>query len=300
MISPSRMLATLALCSMVGTPAAHAQKADWMAKAPTAASTVPASEEPVPTGIRTVRATPHELIAIAAKLRYTTVIILPDDDEIMDVTCGDTEFWRVDTWRSSDVALTAKNIAYVKPAGAGKETNLNLTTTTGGVFSFVLKEGKWPVPDLKVSVTADRKDGPITPKKFVSIDQFEAVQAQLIEVRAQLDAVKQRADDQVAEAKRTSAATLICDYTPVPNRKPFFVESICHSETHTYIKTGAAAGREGAKEMPALYATKDGKPSVLEFRVENGTYIVPTVVDAGYLQIGKAQLRFALKPLAGN
>jgi type IV secretory pathway VirB9-like protein len=302
MTYPARLLAAVATCSILGSVSAQAQappRADWMAKPPAATAATDAAEPPS-SGIRTVVSSPHELITIAAKLHYTAVVILPEDEEIMDVVCGDIGFWQIDTWRGKDSVLTAKNIVYVKPSGAGKETNLNVTTTSGGVYSFVLKESsKWPVPDLKVYVDAGRGDGGIAPKKFVAIEQFEAVQAQLAEARAQLDIAKQRAEEQ-AEAKRREPAALICDYTSVPNKKPFFVESICHSNTHTYIKTGAVPGREGAKEMPALYARRDGKPAVLEFRVEDGTYIAPVVIDRGYLQLGNEQLSFALKTFAEN
>jgi type IV secretory pathway VirB9-like protein len=299
---PAQLLVAVATCSILGAVSAQAQapaRADWMAK-PSAAGAVTEAAEPPASGIRTVVSSPHELITIAAKLHYTAVVILPDDEEIMDVVCGDIGFWQIDTWRGKDSVLTAKNIVYVKPSGAGQETNLNVTTTRGGVYSFVLKESsKWPVPDLKVYVDARRGDGGIAPKKFVPIEQFEAVQAQLAEARAQLEVARQRAEEQT-EAKRIEPTARICDYTPVPNKKPFFVESICHSDTHTYIKTGAAPGRAGAKEMPALYARRDGKPAVLDFRVEDGTYIAPLVIDRGYLQLGNEQLSFALKTLAGN
>src|ERR1700712_1868053 len=75
-----RLVAALSLCSILGIASAQAQKvdkADWMTK-------IPASDESAPTGIRTVLANARELIPIAAKLRYTTVVILPDEDEIMD------------------------------------------------------------------------------------------------------------------------------------------------------------------------------------------------------------------------
>lgn len=304
MLSPARLLA-VPVVILLGSLPAHAQtagRADWMAKlAPATSVTVP--KEPPATGIRTVVANPREVITIAAKLHYVTVIVLPDDEEIMDVACGDEGFWPIDTWRGKDSTLTAKNIAYIKPSWTGKETNLNLTTTSGGVYSFVLKESsKWPVPDLKVYVESGRRDGGMAPKKFVASEQFDAVHAQLTEARAQLDAERQRAGELAAEAKRTGAEreALTCDYTAVPNKKPFFVESICHSNTHTYIKTGGEPGRAGAKEMPALYARKDGKPAVLDFRVEDDTYIAPMVIDRGYLQLGNERLSFALKTLAGN
>ena len=46
-------------------------------------------------------------------------------------------------------------------------------------------------------------------------------------------------------------------------------------------------------ELPALYEIKDGKPGLLNFQVQNGTYIVPKVLDRGYLSLGKERLEFA-------
>ena len=42
-----------------------------------------------------------------------------------------------------------------EPAKAGAATNLNLVTTSGAIYSFLLTEGKSGQPDLKVYVTAD-------------------------------------------------------------------------------------------------------------------------------------------------
>ena len=68
--------------------------------------------------------------------------------------------------------------------------------------------------------------------------------------------------------------------------KPFLVRSIWHDGQFTYIKADAS-------ELPALYEVKDGKPSLVNFQVQHGTYVVPKVVDEGYLALGKARLTFA-------
>jgi len=68
--------------------------------------------------------------------------------------------------------------------------------------------------------------------------------------------------------------------------KPFLVRSIWHDGQFTYIKADAT-------ELPALYEVKDGTPSLLNFQVVEGTYVVPKVVDAGYLALGKERLAFS-------
>src|SRR5436190_3137440 len=98
-------------------------------------------------GIREVSASSRNLIPLNTKIRYTTMILLPDDEEILDVVCGDKDFW---------VISATQNIAHVKPAKEGAATNLNLVTATGAVYSFLLNEKSGnAAPDLKVYVNAD-------------------------------------------------------------------------------------------------------------------------------------------------
>jgi hypothetical protein len=44
-------------------------------------------------GVREVSASERRLIPLSTKIRYTTLIILPEEEEILDVVCGDKEFW---------------------------------------------------------------------------------------------------------------------------------------------------------------------------------------------------------------
>jgi type IV secretion system protein VirB9 len=38
---------------------------------------------------------------------------------------------------------------------------------------------------------------------------------------------------------------------------------------------------------------KDGKPNLINFQLENGVYIIPKVIDSGYMAIGKKKITFA-------
>ena len=69
-------------------------------------------------------------------------------------------------------------------------------------------------------------------------------------------------------------------------REPFLVSAIYHDDSFTYIRCAA-------REKPALYERKDGKPNLVSFQFENGVYIVPKIVDAGYLAVGKKKLTFS-------
>src|SRR5258708_40268714 len=88
----------------------------------------------------------RDIVPIKTRLRYTTLIVLPKEEQILDFTCGDKEFWIING---------NQNFAYVKPAKAGSRTNLNLITASGNVYSFVLSEvtdATDSEPDLKIFV----------------------------------------------------------------------------------------------------------------------------------------------------
>src|SRR3982750_2764819 len=83
------------------------------------ALTAPATSSAQTPGVREVTASPRTLIALQTRLRYTTMIVLPEGEEILDVVCGDKDFW---------VVNATQNMAHVKPAKEGSSTNLNLVT----------------------------------------------------------------------------------------------------------------------------------------------------------------------------
>ena len=144
------------------------------------------------TGVREVSASERTLISLTTKLRYTTMILLPEQEEILDVVCGDRDFW---------VISAAQHIAHVKPAKEGAATNLNLVTSSGRVYSFLLTEQKGSQPDLKVYVTADPSVA-TGPKKFYSAADMSALQAEVTSARTAAGAAQQRADETIASFKR--------------------------------------------------------------------------------------------------
>ena len=102
---------------------------------------------------RIVKYAKEDIVPVRAKLRFSTLIVLPDDEEILDFTTGDKEFWIING---------SHNLCYVHPAQAGIRSNLNLITATGHVYSFVLTEisnDPNAEPDLKIFVEPkeDRK-----------------------------------------------------------------------------------------------------------------------------------------------
>src|ERR1700674_2119807 len=102
---------------------------------------------------RVVKYSKEDIIPIRAKLRFSTLIVLPEDEEILDFTTGDKEFW---------VINGAHNLCYVHPAQAGIRSNLNLITASGHVYSFLLTEiSNQPnvEPDLKIFIEPKESSG---------------------------------------------------------------------------------------------------------------------------------------------
>jgi type IV secretion system protein VirB9 len=229
------------------------------------------------TGIREVTASAQSVIPLHTRLRYTTMILLPDDDEILDVVCGDKDFW---------VISATHNIAHVKPAKEGAATNLNLVTGNGMVYSFLLSEKSGnSTPDLKVYVSADPTERRAKPT-YYSAAQYEALQTELAVARHAVEAERGRAAGAIASYQEEYPATLQFVYGSPKYEKPFLVRAIWNDGQFTYLKTDAT-------ELPALYEIKDGTPALLNFQVRRGTYVVPKVLERGYLALGKTQFSFS-------
>jgi type IV secretion system protein VirB9 len=229
------------------------------------------------TGIREVTATDRSLIPLNTRLRYTTMIVLPDGEEILDVICGDRDFW---------VISAVQNVAHVKPAKSGAETNLNLVTGRGTIYSFLLNEKNGSgQPDLKVYVNADQSIA-TGRQKYYSAADVERLQSELTQAKEATTQAEQRAREAAAVERQQFPSRLQFAYASIKYEKPFLVRAMWHDGTFTYLKSDAS-------ELPALYELKDGKPAVVNFQVQSGgTYVVPKVLDRGYLALGNARLAF--------
>jgi type IV secretion system protein VirB9 len=235
----------------------------------------PASSNAQTPGVREVTASPRTLIQLQTKLRYTTMIVLPEGEEILDVVTGDRDFW---------VVNATQNMAYVKPAKEGSSTNLNLVTGSGSVYSFLLTEKSAGTPDLKVYVNAD-PSAPKSKPKFYSAAQVEELQGELTQARAAVEAAARHANDEIAAYQQQYPGKLQFNYGTPKYEKPFLVKAIWNDGQFTYIKAEA-------KELPAVYEMKDGAPAVVNFQVRGDTYVVPKVLERGYLALGKERFNF--------
>lgn len=237
---------------------------------------------------RVVQYSQDDIVTVHAKLRYSTLIVLPENEEILDFTTGDKDFWIING---------AHNLCYIHPAQAGIRSNLNLITASGHVYSFLLEEiSNEPnvEPDLKIFVEPKAQSGigmDAFARNFVPASEVDAYQREIQGVRdqaaIQVKAAEASARQQIEKFRSEYPTTLQFDYEldHKATREPFLVSAIFHDDRFTYIQCAAS-------EKPAIYEMKDGKPNLINFDLDNGTYIVPKIMDAGYLAIGKKKVAF--------
>lgn len=226
---------------------------------------------------RTVQYHSQDIVPIHAKLKYTTLIELPTTEKIMEAATGDKDFWIVDI---------VGNFCFVHPAKAGISSNLNLITDKGNIYSFTLQDvsDTSEPPDLKVIVQPADRSAIIAssgPPQFIPA-------AQLAQSKEQLAAVESHITQAVDEYKSAYPMQLKFDYTFKANDPPFDIQAIYHDDKFTYIKTDAS-------EKFSVYEMRDGKPNLINYDLRDGTYIIPKVMDSGYVELGKKRMEFSRK-----
>ena len=66
------------------------------------------------------------------------------------------------------------------------------------------------------------------------------------------------------------------------------MQSIYHDDKFTYIQSNA-------QEKFTVYEVKDGAPNYINYELHGSTYVIPKIVDKGYLEIGKKRMEFERK-----
>jgi type IV secretion system protein VirB9 len=226
---------------------------------------------------RTVQYHSQDIVAIRAKVKYTTLIELPTTEKIMEAATGDKDFWIVDV---------VGNFCFVHPAKQGISSNLNLITDKGNIYSFTLQDisGSSAEPDLKVIVEPADRSAIVAasgPAQFVPAAQLE-------QSKQQVAAIQSHVEQAVDEYKSSYPTQLKFDYVYKANQAPFDIQSIYHDDKFTYIKTNAP-------EKFSVYEMKDGKPNLVTYDLREGTYIIPKIMDDGYVELGKKRMSFARK-----
>jgi type IV secretion system protein VirB9 len=203
----------------------------------------------------------NDIVPIRAKMRYTTLVEIPSGEKIMEAATGDRDFWIIEA---------VQNYCFLHPAKTVIHSNLNLITDKGNVYSFTLDEiGADGEPDLKVLI--EPSDPALvsainSPSKFVPASDVEAFKTQ-------------------AQATQLDASRKVEQFRSQYPTKSLKFDYIYHDADFTYIKSTAP-------EKFTIYEVKDGKPNSISFELRDGTYVIPKVIDRGYLQIGKKHMDF--------
>jgi type IV secretory pathway VirB9-like protein len=253
--------------------------------------TVPAwaqSVEP-PATVRTARTVvyrPRDLVSLRAKLHYTTLVVLPEGEDVVEATCGDKEFWIINV-RGALVS--------VKPARSGSETNLNVVTASGQLYAFVLSEissTKGEDPDLTVYLELDHPSATAPSRvkpQWVPAQELDDFKAQAAlardDARRATEAARTALEKGATDFRNSYPLNLSFSYRFKTEKAPFFVRAIFHDDHRTFIQARAP-------ELPSLYELKDGRPHLVNFDVHDGTYIVPKILDSGYLMLGAQRMPF--------
>jgi type IV secretory pathway VirB9-like protein len=226
---------------------------------------------------RTVQYHSQDIVPIRAKVKYTTLIELPPTEKIMEAATGDKDFWIVDV---------VGNFCFVHPAKQGISSNLNLITDKGNIYSFTLQDisASADSPDLKVIVEPADRSAIVAasgPPQFVPAAQLEQSQQALAVVQSHIAQA-------VDEYKSAYPLQLKFDYTFKANEAPFDIQSIYHDDKFTYIRTNAP-------EKFSVYEMRNGKPNLVNYELRESTYIIPKVMDSGYVELGKKRMDFTRK-----
>src|ERR1035441_5645260 len=229
------------------------------------------------TASRNVAYHSQDIVAIRAKVKYTTLIVIPATEKIMGAATGDKDFWIVDV---------VGNFCFVHPAKPGISSNLNLITDKGNIYSFTLQDISTSAaePDLKVIIEPADQSSIVAasgPAQFVPAQQLE-------QSKLQLAALQSHVAQAVDEYKSAYPTELKFDYVYKRDEAPFDIQSIYHDDKFTYIKTSAP-------EKFSVYEMKDGKPNLITFDLRDGTYIIPKIMDNGYVELGKKRMDFTRK-----
>ena len=230
---------------------------------------------------------PDQIIHVNTRIRHTTVIQLPQRENILDFIVGDSEYWHLSG---------AANLAFLKPIAEGVNTNVALVCESGRIYSFLVVERDAP-PHLIVRVGADPTTttpagaripafvarSRVAEYQLMAEESRAAVYAAQIDAETQIAAMRQDATAQINEFRSSYPTRLEFPYRldDKAARWPFLVQGMWHDGQFTYI-------RSTAQETPALYENRDGDPSLIAYDLQqDGLFIVRRLIGSGWLQIGR-------------
>ena len=273
----------LTLCFAVLRPAVVADDKT------TPAGAKPAAQTP---GVLRVQAQPDQIVEVRTKTRHTTVLVLPQGENILDFVVGDSDYWHLSG---------SANLAYLKPLDEKVQTNVALVCESGTIYSFLVKEAA--DPHLVVRIEAGRSTAPAGRPAFVARSAVEDYREMARAAGEAARAAREAADLRSSQAESRASQAVNQFKIDYPGRLsfayqldkkayewPFLVDAMWHDGQFTYL-------RSRAQESPALYELKDGKPSLVAYDLTpEGLYIARHVLGDGWLRIGKKRARWRFDP----
>ena len=240
---------------------------------------------------------------LRARVRHTTLIVLPAGERILDFVVGDSEYWHL---------TGAANVAYLKPLAEDAATNVALVCESGRIYSFLVSEHAEDPAHLVFRVQAGAEAAGMSPGSaggpaFVARSEVAAYREMAVEAAEAARRAQEQAEAGILEARRRAEAEIEALRVEYParlafeyrldraaTRRPFLVEAMWHDGRFTYI-------RSRGQESPAVYELKDGEPAaVLVQLAGDGLYIVHHVMGDGWLQIGDRRAGWRFEPREGS
>ena len=245
-----------------------------------------------------------DVAEVSAQRGLATLIELPKGDQAVVPICADCRLVGKDNSAADTPgdwlveAIPDSNLLSIAPLVIGAKTVVHVLASSGTVYSLQLVEISHVASahaDVRVRLTTEDQSllAAINGKKrFVSADQDEAVKKQLAEAQQALEQQKKAAQKDAEHAKDEATAKVESSIHHVykwdANSKAAAVFGI-HA---IYELNGFTVVEATPEEAPAIYETKDGKDSLIQFELQNGKYVIPKRVNDGYLKIGKSKLSF--------
>ena len=223
---------------------------------------------------------------IRARVRHTTLIVLPAGERILDFVAGDSEYWHL---------TGAANVAYLKPLAEDAATNVALVCESGRIYSFLVSEHGEEPPHLVVRVEAGAEAAGMSgagAPAFVARSEVAAYRQMAAEAAEAARSAREDAAAEIEAFRASYPTRLAFEYRldRDASRRPFLVEAMWHDGQFTYL-------RSRAQEAPALYELRDGEPSLVAFDLtEDGLYVARRVLGDGWLQIGDERAGWRFEP----
>jgi len=229
---------------------------------------------------------------IRTSLNESTLLELPAEEKVATVFGGNTDDWIFNAGHVASRFISVKP----KAAAAKSSTNVHIISDHGNDYTLELQEVSGdPNPSFDSTVfliPADKEaqkkiaEAPVFVPVAEVKEKEERLEKQVADAEAKATADRKAAQDAQEKYASTYPSNLHFDYTWDQSKaRALGVKQIWDDGKFTYIQ-----GK--FEEPPVVYELKDKKGSLINFDFANGLYIVPKLLQNGYVAIGKAKVEF--------